>query len=54
VTRKSISKSRNLRTPTDGKFNDIGSDFLEIKCRCSKLKNMKINKNSTKESSFKN
>lgn len=30
--RKSISKSKKLRTPVNGKFNDMGSDILEIKC----------------------
>jgi hypothetical protein len=34
----------NLRTPINGKFNDIGSAGLVIKYLCINLQNIKTNK----------
>jgi len=50
---KGSSKSQKLRTHINGKFNNVGSDVLEVKGLCCNFKDMKINKNSTIGPSFK-
>jgi hypothetical protein len=52
--KKGSSKSQKLRTHINGKFNNVGSDVLEVKGLCCNFKDMKINKNSAIEHSFKN